>query len=36
MPELVVILVIALVVFDGGKLLYVMGSFSNGMLEFEK
>ncbi|MGD0486537.1 MAG: twin-arginine translocase TatA/TatE family subunit [Syntrophorhabdales bacterium] len=36
MPELVVILVIALIVFGGGKLPEVMGSLGKGIREFKK
>jgi sec-independent protein translocase protein TatA len=36
MPELVVILVIALIVFGGGKLPDVMGSLGKGIREFKK
>jgi sec-independent protein translocase protein TatA len=36
MPELVVILVIALIVFRGGKLPEVMGSYGKGIREFKK
>jgi len=36
MPELIVILVIALIVFGGGKLPEVMGSFGKGIREFKK
>jgi sec-independent protein translocase protein TatA len=36
MPELVVIMVIALVVFGAGKLPDVMGSVGKGIREFKK
>jgi sec-independent protein translocase protein TatA len=36
MPELVIILVIALIVFGGGKLPEVMGSLGKGIREFKK
>ena len=36
MPELVVILVIALIVFGGGKLPDVMGSLGKGIRELKK
>jgi sec-independent protein translocase protein TatA len=36
MPELVIILVIALIVFGGGKLPEVMGSLGKGLREFKK
>jgi sec-independent protein translocase protein TatA len=36
MPELVVILVIALIVFGAGKLPDVMGSLGKGIREFKK
>jgi sec-independent protein translocase protein TatA len=36
MPELVVILVIALIVFGAGKLPDVMGSVGKGIREFKK
>jgi sec-independent protein translocase protein TatA len=36
MPELVVILVIALLVFGGGKLPEVMGSIGKGIRELKK
>jgi sec-independent protein translocase protein TatA len=36
MPELAVILVIALVVFGGGKLPEVMGSLGKGIKQFKK
>ena len=36
MPELVIILIIALIVFGGGKLPEVMGSIGKGIREFKK
>ena len=36
MPELIVILIIALLVFGGGKLPEVMGSLGKGIREFKK
>jgi sec-independent protein translocase protein TatA len=36
MPELAVILVIALIIFGGGKLPEVMGSMGKGLREFKK